>query len=483
MWKQLRTLLAVIVFGGCLLLFCDRSEVRRLAQSLSWLAEIQFVPTILAGSFLAAGGILVATLLLGRVYCSIVCPLGILQDVLCSLRRKRHYEYRRGRPLLRAVFLGIFLAGIVIGVPVVYGLLEPYSAFGRMAASIGEPVSVLAHNGAEWLARKAGSLALAPQPLVFHGWAALLAALATLGVIAFLVMNNGRTWCNTFCPVGTLLGLLSCHAVIRPRIDVSRCMHCGKCASVCKAGCIDAENGSVDASRCVACWNCADCCAQNALRFFPSESTSVAGKKERRAALAGLAGLLVTPLHNAFAADAKKESEIPALRHKERRTHPVPLLPPGALGVRHFSSRCTGCQLCVTACPHDVLHSYDSGKGMLQPAMSFEHGFCHLECVSCGKVCPTDAITALRPEEKSSIQVGRAVVHPDACVVTTDKVACTACQRSCPADAISLVGGSDLKYPAVDAERCIGCGACEYICPARPLAAIQVEGNVEHRRI
>ena len=481
MWKTLRRSLAAAVFGCCLVLFCDRSEGRWIAQSLSWLADVQIVPALLAGGLACAGVLALATLLFGRVYCAMVCPLGILQDVLASLRGKRPYGYRPGRPALRAAFLALFLAGIVLGVPALYGLLEPYSAFGRMAASLGDPVSVLAHNGVEWLARKADSLSLGPQRLAFHGWAALAAALATLGIVGFLAVAGGRTWCNAVCPVGTLLGLISRHALVRPRIDAARCVHCGRCASVCKAACIDAERASVDASRCVACWNCAGACAQNALRFLPGKPASPAGRKGRRAALAGLAGLLASPLSSASAAPARSEGDIPALRRKDRRSHPVPVLPPGALGVRHFASRCTGCQLCVAACPHDVLQSHDSGTGMLQPAMRFEYGFCHLRCTACGAVCPTGAITAVRPEEKASIQMGRAIVIPELCVVETDKVACTACQRSCPPGAVSLVGEGELKRPAVDREKCTGCGACEYFCPARPLAAIQVEGNLEHR--
>ena len=483
MWKHLRVGAALACFTGCLLLFCDRSDGGMVSRALSWLAGVQFVPAILAGSLAVVAAIIAATLLLGRVYCSVVCPLGVLQDVLASLRQKRRYAYRGGRPVLRATFLGVFLAGIALGIPVIYGLLEPYSAFGRMAASLGEPVSVLAHNGVEWLTRQTGSMALAPQPLVPHGWAALLAALATLAVIAFLALRHGRTWCNTVCPVGTVLGVLARRALVRPRVDENACVHCGKCASVCKAGCLDADRATVDASRCVACFNCVAVCAAGALRFLPGTAAKPADGAGRRAVLAGLVGMLAAPAEGALAGEVGNEGDIPALRHKERRHHAVPVLPPGALGLRHYAAHCTGCQLCVAACPGDVLRSRDQGMGLLQPAMSFEYGFCHVKCVACGAVCPTGAITPLRPEEKTAVQVGRAVVTPGACVVTTDKVTCTACQRSCPTGAISLVGNGEPKQPAVDAEKCTGCGACEYICPSRPLAAIQVVGNLEHRRI
>ncbi|MDR0881480.1 MAG: 4Fe-4S dicluster domain-containing protein, partial [Candidatus Adiutrix sp.] len=126
----------------------------------------------------------------------------------------------------------------------------------------------------------------------------------------------------------------------------------------------------------------------------------------------------------------------------------------------------------------------DTGSGLLQPSLSFERGYCRVNCVECSLVCPTGAIRAVTIPEKSAIQVGRGVLDWERCIVQTDKVECTACSRNCPTGAITLVGaGGELKRPVVDREQCLGCGACEYYCPARPLAAIKVQGNWQHRRI
>lgn len=153
------------------------------------------------------------------------------------------------------------------------------------------------------------------------------------------------------------------------------------------------------------------------------------------------------------------------------------------MGLDAFEARCTGCQLCVSACPNQVLRSFDNGLGMLQPSLSFERGYCRVNCVSCSTVCPAGAIRPVSVAEKSAIQIGRAIINPELCIVTKDNVQCTACARNCPPGIIKLVGEGPVKKPAVDAERCTGCGACEYVCPTRPLAAIRVDGNLQHRRI
>lgn len=494
MWKAIRTFLAISCLVGFALLFLDQSENSALAQDLAWLARLQLVSAMLAGSVLVVLALAVLTLLLGRVYCSVLCPLGLLQDVLASRRGGRRYEYRPARPVLRFVMLAIFVAALALGVPVIYGLLEPYSAFGRIATDLGGPLAVLVNNGLEWLTRGSGSMAFMPQPLFGKGTAAMLTAVATLFVLLVLTRLNGRIWCNTLCPVGTFLGLLSRHALVRPRMDATKCTHCGRCANRCKASCLDADTATVDASRCVACFNCKDVCTFGALTFGREDKAAAPAPRNanrrtsgnaqsRRTLLASLlagAGTLVAP---ELAYADGDESGKPAVQYRDRRPHDVPVLPPGAQGAGHFAARCTGCQLCVAACPNHVLQSRDNGMGLLQPAMQFEHGFCRVNCTVCGEVCPAGAILPVSREEKTAIQVGRASVNPELCVVTTDKVPCTACQRACPAGVISLVGEGELKRPAVDAEKCTGCGACEFHCPARPVAAITVAGNVAHRQI
>lgn len=481
MWKTIRTILAVFCLFGFVLLFCDQSENSTLAGALAWLAKIQLVPAMLSGSFFVVLSLIIMTLFFGRVYCSILCPLGLLQDALACFFGKQHQAYRPGMSMLRIISLFIFIVSLIAGISFVYGLLEPYSAFGRIATDIGGPVAVLANNGMEWLTRSTG-INIMPSPVHGNGTVALLSAVTTLLILVVLVRVGGRTWCNTICPVGSFLGMLSRFSLVRPRIDNTKCTNCGQCANHCKASCLDTKNAKADASRCVACFNCKDVCKFGALSFGSNagEKSDDSGRRSAIASLlVGIAGIFIPGKAQADGDESGKME----IKYKEKRLHKLPVLPPGSLGSTHFSSRCTGCQLCVSACPNSVLASHDNGGNMLQAAMRFEHGFCRTNCTKCGEVCPTGAIRQITKEEKSAIQIGRAVINPDTCVTITDNVPCTACQRSCPAGCISLVGDGEIKRPAIDAEKCTGCGACEFHCPTRPVASIQVEANLEHRKI
>lgn len=248
----------------------------------------------------------------------------------------------------------------------------------------------------------------------------------------------------------------------------------------------------------MACFNCVGVCRQGAVSYasrlskghaeehIQPQATAPAGTAAegklngaRRSVLAALVGVAVPRL-----AFGRSASAIPALTRRQSHERQTAIVPPGAQSAQMLGARCTGCQLCVSACPNQVLRASDMGSGMLQPTLSFERGYCRVNCVTCSEVCPAGAIRAVTPAVKSSMQIGRAVIVLESCITVTDKVACTACAKICPPRVINLVGPDDApKKPVVDAERCTGCGACEYVCPARPFAAIHVEGVAEQRRI
>lgn len=153
-----------------------------------------------------------------------------------------------------------------------------------------------------------------------------------------------------------------------------------------------------------------------------------------------------------------------------------------------MSQHCVGCQLCVAQCPNGVLRPSSDPMHFMQPVMSYDRGACRPECTRCSQVCPAGAIKPITAIEKSSIQIGHAVWRKKYCVVVTDHVQCGNCARHCPAGAIQMVPidpADDLSdlIPAVNVEKCIGCGMCEYVCPARPNSAIYVEGHPVHRII
>lgn len=198
---------------------------------------------------------------------------------------------------------------------------------------------------------------------------------------------------------------------------------------------------------------------------------------KRRFLLTGLAAVAVS----ATAAAAKAGTLLNAA--KERR---VAVSPPGSADARSLLRHCTACQLCVTVCPSKVLTpafmDYGIG-GMMMPTMSFERGFCNFDCKICTTVCPTGALRPITVEQKHRLQVGRVVFAPERCVVNTNGTSCGACSEHCPTQAVKMVAYKPgLTIPSVDAEICVGCGGCEYICPVRPHRAIYVEGNTVHRQ-
>jgi ferredoxin-type protein NapF len=284
--------------------------------------------------------------------------------------------------------------------------------------------------------------------------------------------------------VGTVLGCLSKFALFRPVIDTDKCNGCKKCARNCKAMCIDPETHTIDMTRCVACMDCLENCHQKAITY--SRRKAVAKKDEvddsRRKFVVTTAA--VGAALAVEAQEKKVDGGLAALVDKQLPERNVPLKPFGAKSLKNFSSRCTGCQLCVSECPQNVLRPSKELTTMLQPEMVFDKGFCLPECTKCSHVCPTGAIKPITPEEKSAISVGHAVTVAKNCLLAQG-VECNACSRHCPAAAISIVSDASTGHSpvAVNESRCIGCGACEYFCPVRPFSDIYVEGREVHTTV
>ena len=180
------------------------------------------------------------------------------------------------------------------------------------------------------------------------------------------------------------------------------------------------------------------------------------------------------------AAAAEKGAKAHGAKKRKPR---IPIMPPGAQDRQHFLSHCIACGLCISRCPHQALSA--SGleyglRGMQFPRLDFAKGFCDWDCHSCTKICPTGALEALSHGIKRRVKVGDAKWKRHHCVVITDGVSCGLCAKNCPTQAIAMKKDeSGREVPAIDAEKCIGCGTCEYFCAAKP-KAIFVQGIAKH---
>ena len=494
MLRKIRITLGSVMFIGLSLLFLDFTGT--LHQWLSWMAKVQALEAVLALNVAVIAGLAVLTFLFGRIYCSIICPLGVMQDVfgwLGKKSKKNRYTFSKEYKWLRYGLLAIFIAGCLAGVGTIIELLAPYSAFGRICTMLLQPLWMLGNNALASIAEHYESYAFYGVDVWMKSLPVFFIALLTLIIIAILAWRNGRTYCNTICPVGTVLSFISRFSLLKIHFDEDKCKNCSLCTKNCKAACIDFKNHKVDYSRCVVCGDCIKSCKFGALSYSRKTSgTSKTGTTSDTSVDANKRSFLIATALVSTAALAQEKKHVDGgladIIEKKAPERKTPIVPPGARSLKHMTQHCTGCQLCVSKCPNDVLRPSMDITNLMQPVMSFEKGYCRPECTRCSEVCPAGAIKLIDKEEKSGIQIGHAVVYPDFCLSALGENECGNCARHCPVGAIEMVPSNpedDLSpsVPAVNENACIGCGACEHLCPVRPLSAIHVEGHEVHKMV
>jgi ferredoxin len=501
--KRMRVIISLILFMFIAFYFIDDYEILP-AWLIDWLPEIQFVPALMnsangsVNSIIILIALLISVALIGRVYCSSICPLGIYQDIVIRIKKwirpKTRFRYSKGYKTVHYIVSVISVIVALSGIISLLLLLDPYSNFGRMAS---ETFKVPLLKGLAWLALKMQQNQIYwLYPINYEVVpAGLLYATGFTLLITSLSAWKGRFFCNFLCPVGGIFGLISRFSFYKLKFEEKSCTSCGKCMHSCKAECINIKDKTVDFSRCIACYNCVQSCESQSIKYSPSVSIkkktenetlqSATGTNERRRLLregATLLSLLTIP---AFAQQGKGKGKGHGGRKGKFRSK-GPVTPPGSISLKHFNENCTACHLCVAKCPSNVLQPTLTDYGLhyiMQPKMHYTISYCGFNCTVCGEICPTGAIQELSKEEKHVCQIG--VVHfaKKHCVVVSEGTACGSCSEHCPTQAVYMVPyDENLTIPEIKPEICVGCGACEYACPVLvPHKAIFVVDNKVHQ--
>lgn len=466
-----------------------------------WMAKLQFVPALLASGSITVLAIIIVTMTFGRIYCSILCPLGVYQDGISRMaekRKKNRYKFKKSRKWLRYSILLVFAVLLFVGLNSIAILIAPYSIYGRIASNLFAPLYHLINNVLAYFAERWDSYAFYHVDVYIKSLPIFIVSIAYFLIITILSLTNGRWYCNTVCPVGTILGFFARFSLFKPVIDTEKCNSCGLCERNCRCSAIDSKNHKIDYTKCVTCFNCIEKCHQGAMRYRLAGNTDNVnkvktigdetknGKTSRKTFIATVATLAAASTLKAQ--EKVVDGGLATIEKKKAPKRETPIKPAGSVSLDNFSSRCTGCQLCVQVCPNDVLRASSKLDTFMQPEMSYEHGYCRPECTKCSEVCPAGAITKVTREQKTAIQIGHAVWIGRNCVPLRDGVTCGNCAKHCPSGAITMMhydpeDAASPMIPSINTERCIGCGACEHVCPARPFSAIFVEGNLIHKEV
>lgn len=492
--KRIRRVVSagLLVLSGAI--FVDISGVIP-AQVTSTVVSFQLVPALIRSvstfgiwtiGFLF---ILLLTAAFGRVYCSTLCPLGTLQDIVIflTLRWKKHRHRRRWYAFSPPQYLVHYTLFAVIGANAILGglfllnLVEPFSNFGRVVADLFRPGLIALFNGVALVLESFHSYDI--SRFTSHGidTEVIVGTILFFAAVIYLSSTRGRLFCNLLCPAGAFLGVVSRFSLLRLEIDRTSCDSCSLCEKVCKARCVETSSKRIDFAACVSCFNCAAACPSNSVRYaFTWSSRKVrvdapVNPDRRRFFAYSAAPLLIA------AGVSTDSTAVPGITRSG-----YPVTPPGSGSHDRFSSLCSACHLCVSACPTQVIQPALLGygySGIFQPKMDYRVNYCTYDCVLCTSVCPTGAIQPLSPEAKKEVQLGRVQFVRDDCIVVSKKRDCGACAEHCPTKAVTMIPyEGNLRIPRTNEDVCVGCGACEHACPTIPRKAIYVEANLVHRQ-
>jgi ferredoxin len=492
--KKIRVTVSLVFFVSVSLLFIDPWNIVPL-QVCNFLVSLQLIPSltkVLVYSGLTTLGLVFVvglTIAFGRVYCSTICPLGTFQDFIIHLEKKIHrkkrFEYKKAPFFFHYTVLIISGALAIFGSMVLLNLLEPFSNYGRVLTNLIEPLVIWTNNGLSYLLGQLNVYSLYNIPMRNVVISVLIVPVLFLALVAHMSYWHGRLFCNSLCPAGALLGLVSRFSILKIVIDEQSCNECGACERTCKANCIESDQKRIDFAACVGCFNCIKSCPTNGIVYSaPLKKKKSEVKLTTDASRRTFFKEIVTPAFGLLIPGAISKDSAAGGKSGYEESRKYPVSPPGSKSIEHFSSLCTACHLCVTACPTQVLYPsfLDYGvAGIFQPKMNYDASYCNYDCVICSQVCPSGAILPADTATKKLIQIGKANFFKDECVIVANKKDCAACSEHCPTKAVYTVPyQGKLKIPELNNDLCVGCGACEHACPTTPRKAIYVKANPVH---